>query len=101
MLQEGDSGSEVVELQKRLGQLLLYLGSSDGEYDDGVRNAVTSFQNTYGVEGDPKGSTGPIRAVLWSREPTNRKTRRPRRCHWRTGQGLCIVEEQSGSARTP
>ncbi|NUP43527.1 MAG: hypothetical protein HOY76_42515 [Streptomyces sp.] len=68
VLQEGDSGSEVVELQERLGQLLLYLGSKDGEYDDGVRNAVTSFQNTYGVEGDPKGVYGPnTRRALESR----------------------------------
>ncbi|MGY0062228.1 peptidoglycan-binding domain-containing protein [Streptomyces sp. LZ34] len=68
VLEEGDSGSEVVELQKRLGQLLLYLGSSDGEYDDGVRNAVSSFQNTYGVEGDPKGVYGPnTRRALESR----------------------------------
>ncbi|MES4901551.1 MULTISPECIES: peptidoglycan-binding protein [unclassified Streptomyces] len=68
VLQEGDSGSEVVELQKRLGQLLLYLGPSDGDYDDAVRNAVTSFQNTYGVEGDPKGVYGPnTRRALESR----------------------------------
>ncbi|MEU0805592.1 peptidoglycan-binding protein [Streptomyces sp. NPDC005970] len=68
VLEEGDSGSEVVELQKRLGQLLIYLGPSDGEYDDGVRNAVSSFQTTYGVEGDPKGVYGPnTRRALESR----------------------------------
>lgn len=68
VLEEGDSGPEVVELQKRLGQLLIYLGSSDGEYDDGVRNAVSSFQTTYGVEGDPKGVYGPhTRRALESR----------------------------------
>ncbi|MEU1667904.1 peptidoglycan-binding protein [Streptomyces sparsogenes] len=59
VLREGDSGPEVVELQKRLGQLLIYLGSADGDFDDGVRNAVSSFQTTYGVEGDPEGVYGP------------------------------------------
>ncbi|MDX3224776.1 peptidoglycan-binding domain-containing protein [Streptomyces sp. ME19-01-6] len=68
VLEEGDSGSEVVELQKRLAQLLLYLGATDGEYDDAVRNAVSSFQNTYDVEGDPKGVYGPhTRRALESR----------------------------------
>lgn len=68
VLEKGDSGSEVVELQKRLGRLLIYLGWADGEYDNGVRNAVSRFQTTYDVDGDPKGVYGPhTRRALESR----------------------------------
>ncbi|WP_051885826.1 peptidoglycan-binding domain-containing protein [Streptomyces hygroscopicus] len=58
VLREGDSGPEVVELQKRLGQLLLYIGVSDGKYDDGVRNAVSNYQSQHDVTDDPDGVYG-------------------------------------------
>ncbi|WP_143712876.1 peptidoglycan-binding domain-containing protein, partial [Streptomyces hygroscopicus] len=58
VLREGDSGPEVVELQKRLGQLLLYIGVSDGKYDDGVRNAVSNYQSQHDITDDPDGVYG-------------------------------------------
>ncbi|WAP55748.1 peptidoglycan-binding domain-containing protein [Streptomyces sp. S465] len=58
VLSEGDSGAEVVELQKRLAQLLLYIGVADGEYDAGVRNAVSSYQGQHDITGDPDGVYG-------------------------------------------
>ncbi|MFH8367507.1 peptidoglycan-binding protein [Streptomyces sp. NPDC018031] len=68
VLRPGDSGAEVVELQKRLKQTLTYLGGADGEYDEGVRNAVARYQRDHDVDGDPEGVYGPAtRAVLESR----------------------------------
>lgn len=58
VLSEGDSGAEVTELQKRLTQLLLYLGAADGKYDDGVKDAVASYQDRYDIKGDPEGVYG-------------------------------------------
>lgn len=58
VLSEGDSGAEVAELQKRLTQLLLYIGAADGEYDDGVKDAVASYQKRYDIKGDPEGVYG-------------------------------------------
>ncbi|MET7904753.1 peptidoglycan-binding domain-containing protein [Streptomyces sp. NPDC005336] len=58
VLREGDSGAEVAELQKRLTQLLMYLGAADGKYDDGVKDAVSSYQDRYDVKGDPDGVYG-------------------------------------------
>ncbi|WP_169808214.1 peptidoglycan-binding domain-containing protein, partial [Streptomyces hygroscopicus] len=58
VLRKGDSGPEVVELQKRLGQLLLYIGVSDGKYDDGVRNAVSNYQSQHDITDDPDGVYG-------------------------------------------
>ncbi|MFF7649412.1 peptidoglycan-binding protein [Streptomyces sp. NPDC007983] len=58
VLREGDSGAEVIELQKRLTQLLLFIGNADGEYDDGVKDAVASYQDRYDIKGDPEGVYG-------------------------------------------
>jgi hypothetical protein len=58
VLSEGDSGAEVTELQKRLTRLLIYIGAADGEYDDGVKNAVSSYQDRYDIKGDPDGVYG-------------------------------------------
>ncbi|MBU3871722.1 peptidoglycan-binding protein, partial [Streptomyces sp. 4503] len=57
-LREGDSGPEVAELQKRLSQLLLYIGIADGDYDAGVRRVVSSYQNQHDITGDPDGVYG-------------------------------------------
>ncbi|KUL48578.1 hypothetical protein ADL28_28625 [Streptomyces violaceusniger] len=57
-LREGDSGPEVAELQKRLSQLLLYIGAADGEYDAGVRRVVSSYQDQHDITGDPDGVYG-------------------------------------------
>ncbi|WP_307865403.1 peptidoglycan-binding domain-containing protein [Streptomyces montanisoli] len=49
----------MVELQRRLGQLLLaYLGAPDGTYDTGVRNAVARYQRGHGITSDPSGVYG-------------------------------------------
>ncbi|MER8155664.1 peptidoglycan-binding protein [Streptomyces sp. NPDC094472] len=57
-LREGDSGPEVAELQKRLSQLLLYIGAADGDYDAGVRRVVSSYQDQHDITGDPDGVYG-------------------------------------------
>ncbi|WSY79982.1 peptidoglycan-binding protein [Streptomyces sp. NBC_00879] len=62
VLRQGDSGPEVVELQKRLRQslCLCYLrGDVDGTYDSRVKSAVWSYQSIRGVHGDPQGVYGP------------------------------------------
>ncbi|UZJ31579.1 peptidoglycan-binding domain-containing protein [Streptomyces endophytica] len=59
VLREGSSGPEVTELQGRLRQLSLYPGAEDGRYDADVRDAVSRYQRTYGVTGDPDGVYGP------------------------------------------
>ncbi|MBL1100190.1 peptidoglycan-binding domain-containing protein [Streptomyces coffeae] len=58
VLSEGDSGAEVSELQKRLTQLLMYIGTADGTYDEGVKDAVSSYQDRHDVKGDPDGVYG-------------------------------------------
>ncbi|WP_344629513.1 peptidoglycan-binding domain-containing protein [Streptomyces glaucosporus] len=59
VLREGDTGPEVVELQYRLAARGVYRGEPDGRYDDGVREAVATFQVWHGVHGDPEGVYGP------------------------------------------
>ncbi|WP_432252102.1 peptidoglycan-binding protein [Streptomyces sp. HNM1019] len=58
VLREGDSGPEVVELQKRLIQLLQYIGVADGKYDAGLRRIVSSYQDQHDITGDPDGVYG-------------------------------------------
>ncbi|WP_413799008.1 peptidoglycan-binding domain-containing protein [Streptomyces iranensis] len=58
VLREGDSGAEVVELQKRLTQLLQYIGVADGKYDGGLRRIVSSYQDQHDIAGDPDGVYG-------------------------------------------
>ncbi|MFD8543851.1 peptidoglycan-binding protein [Streptomyces sp. NPDC059649] len=72
VLREGSSGPEVTELQGRLRQLALYLGAEDGRYDADVRNAVSRYQRTYGVTGDPDGVYGPR-----TRQSLEARTREP------------------------
>ncbi|MFJ6791509.1 peptidoglycan-binding protein [Streptomyces angustmyceticus] len=68
VLREGAAGPEVAELQGRLRELSLYPGPDDGRYDAEVRAAVSRYQQTYGVTGDPDGVYGPqTRASLESR----------------------------------
>ncbi|GGU52069.1 peptidoglycan-binding protein [Streptomyces albospinus] len=68
VLREGSSGPEVTELQGRLRQLALYAGPADGRYGTAVRDAVSRYQQTYGVHDDPDGVYGtPTRASLESR----------------------------------
>lgn len=58
-LRSGDSGPEVVELQQRLAEVLLYVGPMDGQYGQSVEDAVRSYQDSRNVKGDPKGVYGP------------------------------------------
>lgn len=59
-LRRGDSGPQVVELQKRLGQALVYSGPADGQYGQGVEDAVRLYQWDRDVEGDAEGVYGPM-----------------------------------------
>ncbi|MFF8897204.1 peptidoglycan-binding protein [Streptomyces lydicus] len=58
VLREGSSGPEVAELQERLRQLALYADPADGRYDADVRAAVSRYQQSYRVQGDPDGVYG-------------------------------------------
>ncbi|WP_053746556.1 peptidoglycan-binding domain-containing protein [Streptomyces sp. NRRL WC-3618] len=55
VLRPGDHGNEVLELQLRLRQLAIYLGETDGVYDDNVENAVSTYQTTRGIETEESG----------------------------------------------
>ncbi|WP_323180955.1 peptidoglycan-binding domain-containing protein [Streptomyces sp. NBC_01142] len=59
LLRRGDSGQEVAELQQRLTEVWLYGGPADGQYGDGVEDAVRVFQWDRDVRGDPEGVYGP------------------------------------------
>ncbi|GLW13806.1 hypothetical protein Stsp01_05490 [Streptomyces sp. NBRC 13847] len=68
VLREGAAGPGVAELQERLRQLGLYQGAGGGRYDAEVRAAVSQYQRSYGVTGDPDGVYGPrTRASLEAR----------------------------------
>ncbi|MEU9008591.1 peptidoglycan-binding protein [Streptomyces sp. NPDC048479] len=58
-LRRGDSGLEVVELQKRLAEAWMYGGQADGQYSDSVEEAVRVFQRDRDVKSDPEGVYGP------------------------------------------
>lgn len=59
VLSEGDTGSEVVELQDRLKQEGMYGAALDGVYDANVRNAVARYQRLHKISGDDEGVYGP------------------------------------------
>ncbi|MFH8340761.1 peptidoglycan-binding protein [Streptomyces sp. AM6-12] len=59
VLERGDSGPQVAELEARLGQLNLYDGDLDGVYTRPVENAVSTYQLARGIQGDPLGVYGP------------------------------------------
>lgn len=64
VLNEGDTGQEVRELQLRLKRwscdlFCLLLDVVDGEYDARVTEAVAKFQTAKQVDGDPAGVYGP------------------------------------------
>lgn len=59
-LREGDTGPEVVEMQKRLIEAdYNLLGGTDGEFDFFTRKAVERFQRDNDIEGDASGVYGP------------------------------------------
>ncbi|MER8066787.1 peptidoglycan-binding domain-containing protein [Streptomyces sp. NPDC094034] len=55
----GDSGPEVMELQRRLAEIRLFRGSPDGRYDDRVAGAVAMYQSYKRIDEDPLGVYGP------------------------------------------
>ena len=58
VLRYGDHGPEVVELQLRLKQVGLYSGEADGDFDDTVESAVSTYQVTRVVFQDESGVYG-------------------------------------------
>ena len=50
VLQYGDEGEDVLELQTRLQELKYYTGNLSGRYREGTREAVRTFQGDYGLE---------------------------------------------------
>lgn len=59
VLKKGSTGPEVADLQRRLKQVGgLYDDDADGVYDDGVRDAVATFQQWRSIQGDPSGVYG-------------------------------------------
>lgn len=65
VLQLGDTGPAVADLQRRLAQVWAYHGRDTGTFDRRTEDAVTTFQVWYGVHGDPSGVYGPnTRAAL-------------------------------------
>ena len=58
-LQPGDSGAEVAELQRRLKEVWLYHGPTDGTYSGRVEDAVAVYQSYKAIQGDPEGVYGP------------------------------------------
>ncbi|MFD8395263.1 peptidoglycan-binding protein [Streptomyces sp. NPDC059680] len=59
VLQRGDQGSEVTELQQRLRQLNLYADRINGVFTRPVEDAVRTYQLARGVQGDTLGVYGP------------------------------------------
>lgn len=58
VLRLGDQGPEVVELQLRLGQVGVYDGEADGDFDQQVQSAVRTYQVTRFVLQDDSGVYG-------------------------------------------
>jgi Putative peptidoglycan binding domain len=73
VLRRGDSGPEVLELQKRLKEsacLCYLLGTENGRYTSSVEDAVSRYQLLHRVTGDPDGVYGPnTRRVLEAETP--------------------------------
>ncbi|MFE2422912.1 peptidoglycan-binding protein [Streptomyces hokutonensis] len=58
VLQRGDEGPEVTELQLRLTQLNLYTGPHNGVFDKQVQASVRTYQLARGIQSDPLGVYG-------------------------------------------
>ena len=50
VMQFGDEGDDVLELQTRLTELNYYSGNLSGRYREGTRSAVKKFQDDFGLE---------------------------------------------------
>ncbi|MFF0477580.1 peptidoglycan-binding protein [Streptomyces sp. NPDC004284] len=72
----GSTGPDVVDLQQRLQQLYLYLGSADGVFSESVEAALSRFQTARAIPEEP-GVYGPMtRTALYAE--TDRPGRRGR-----------------------
>ncbi|MFJ8135968.1 peptidoglycan-binding protein [Streptomyces sp. NPDC096013] len=58
VLQRGDEGPEVTELQLRLTQLRLYTGPENGIFDKQVQSSVRTYQLARGITSDTPGVYG-------------------------------------------
>ncbi|MDV9170803.1 peptidoglycan-binding domain-containing protein [Streptomyces sp. W16] len=58
VLQRGDEGPEVTELQLRLTQLNLYTGPDNGVFDKQVQTSVRTYQLARGIQSDTLGVYG-------------------------------------------
>jgi cytoskeletal protein RodZ len=58
VLQRGDEGPEVTELQLRLAQLRLYTGPDNGIFDKQVQTSVRTYQLARGITSDELGVYG-------------------------------------------
>jgi hypothetical protein len=58
VLQRGDEGPEVTELQLRLAQLNLYTGPDNGIFDKQVQTSVRTYQLARGIQSDGLGVYG-------------------------------------------
>jgi hypothetical protein len=58
VLQLGDEGPEVTELQLRLAQLVLYTGPDNGVFDKQVQASVRNYQLARGIQSDTLGMYG-------------------------------------------
>ncbi|MXM62699.1 peptidoglycan-binding protein [Streptomyces sp. HUCO-GS316] len=58
VLQRGDKGPEVVELQLRLRQLNLYTRDASGNYNEPTEDAVSTYQWSRGIRSDELGVYG-------------------------------------------
>ncbi|WP_435126452.1 peptidoglycan-binding domain-containing protein [Actinacidiphila sp. bgisy144] len=75
VLQVGDTGPAVTDLQRRLSKVWCYAGPIDGVFDNQVKLAVATFQTWYWVSDAPDGSHNGIygphtRAALQHQTPS-------------------------------
>ncbi|MCF0130891.1 MAG: peptidoglycan-binding protein [Pseudobutyrivibrio sp.] len=62
-LKVGSSGTDVKNLQTNLNYLGYNAGTCDGKYGNGTKNAVISFQKTYGLSADGIAGANTLNAI--------------------------------------
>lgn len=75
VLRRGDRGPDVTELQSRLGQLHLYMGSPTGRFDGMTEYAVRTYQLARGIDADTPGTYGPATRRALETETAQRRMR--------------------------